>query len=225
MLSVYWKSNTKAWVTRSIFTEWIMEVFGPTVKKYLREENLPEKAVLLLDNAPGHPPGLEEDLEAEFNFIKIKFLPANTTSILQPMDQQVISNFKKLYTKHMFQRCFDASSFTSLTLREFWKDHYHILHALQVIAMAWDEVSVRTLNAAWKKLWPDCCKIRSAVSSVQDAEDAAGELATENADIVDKIVSLGKALHLEVNEEDIKELVEEHSKDLTTEDLEELKNN
>jgi hypothetical protein len=51
---------------------------------------LPEKAVLLLDNTPGHPPGLEEDLEAEFNFIKIKVPPANTTSILQTMDQQVI---------------------------------------------------------------------------------------------------------------------------------------
>jgi hypothetical protein len=63
-------------------------------------------------------------------------------------------------------------------------------------------------------------KIRSAVSSVQDA---AGELATENADIVDKIVSLGKALHLKVNKEDVEELVEENSKDLTTEDLEELK--
>jgi len=65
---------------------------------------------------------------------------------------------------------------------------------------------------------PHCCKIRSAVSSVQDAEDAAGEVAAENADIVDKIVSLGKALHLEVTEEDVEELVEEHS-----EDLEELK--
>jgi len=43
------------------------------------------------------------------------------------------------------------------------------------------------------------------------------------ADIVDKIVSFGKALHLEVNEEDVEELVEEHSKDLTTEDREELK--
>jgi hypothetical protein len=96
---------------------------------------LPEKAVLLLDNAPGHPPGLVENLEAEFNFIKIKFLPANTTSTLQPMDQQVISNFKKPYTKHMFQRHFDATSFTGLTLREFWQDHYHILHAIQVIAM------------------------------------------------------------------------------------------
>ena len=29
--------------------------------------------------------------------------------------------------------------------------------------------------------------------------------------------------HLEVNEEDVEELVEQHSKDLTTEDLEELK--
>ena len=38
-----------------------------------------------------------------------------------------------------------------------------------------------------------------------------------------QIVSLGKTLHLKVNEEDVEELVEEHSKDLTTEDLEELK--
>jgi hypothetical protein len=45
----------------------------------------------------------------------------------------------------------------------------------------------------------------------------------ENSDIADKIVCLGKALHLEINEEDVEELVEEHSKDLTTEDLEELK--
>jgi L-asparaginase/Glu-tRNA(Gln) amidotransferase subunit D len=61
------------------------------------------------------------------------------------------------------------------------------------------------------------------VSCVRDAEDAAGGLAAENADIIDKIVSLGKALHLGVNEEDVEELLEEHSKDLTTEDLEELK--
>ena len=60
--------------------------------------------------------------------------------------------------------------------------------------MAWDEVSARTLNAAWKKLWPDCCKIRNAVSSVQDAEDAAGELAAENADIVDKVSLLGQSI-------------------------------
>jgi hypothetical protein len=34
---------------------------------------------------------------------------------------------------------------------------------------------------------------------------------------------LGKALHLEINEEVVEELVEEHSKDLTTEDIEKIK--
>jgi hypothetical protein len=66
------------------------------------------------------------------------------------MNQQVISEFKKVYSKHMLQKCFDATTFTSLTLRELWKDHYHILHAIQVIAVAWDKVSDRTINAAWK---------------------------------------------------------------------------
>lgn len=36
---------------------------------------------------------------------------------------------------------------------------------------------------------------------------------------VDRIVSLGKAFHLEANVEDIEELVDEHVEDLTTENL------
>lgn len=55
------------------------------------------------------------------------------------------------------------------------------------------------------KLWPDCllvslCQIKNVVPCVQDTEDDAMELVVENADIIDKIVSLGKALNLEVNE-------------------------
>ena len=34
-LPVMWKSNTKAWVTRSLFFEWLHEVFAPSVRKYL----------------------------------------------------------------------------------------------------------------------------------------------------------------------------------------------
>lgn len=47
--------------------------------------------------------------------------------------------------------------------------------------MTWDKVTVKTLNAAFKKLQPDCCKIKNTVSSVQDV---VTELAVENADIV-----------------------------------------
>ena len=79
------------------------------------------KALLILDNAPAHPPGLEDDILDEFKFVKVLYLPPNTTAILQPMDQQVIANFKKLYTKHLFCRCFEITESTNLTLREFWE--------------------------------------------------------------------------------------------------------
>jgi hypothetical protein len=56
-------SHHNAWVTRQLFTEWFIEVFAPSVKEYLEEKNLPLKALLIMDNAPAHPQGLEEDFE------------------------------------------------------------------------------------------------------------------------------------------------------------------
>ena len=51
------------------------------VKKYLQEKALPLKCLLLLDIAPTHPPGLEEDLVKEFDFIQVKLIPPNMTDI------------------------------------------------------------------------------------------------------------------------------------------------
>lgn len=209
-LQVMWRANPKAWVTRKLFVEWINLVFCPSVKKYLQENNLRMQALLVLDNAPGHPPNLEEDLLEEFKFIKVLYLPPNTTPILQPMDQQVISNFKKLYTKHIFRRCFEVTENTNLTLREFWKDHFNIAICLRIIDQAWLGVTTRTLTSAWKKLWPEAV-----------AERAFEGLEPEVSE-VEEIVSLGKSMGLEVDERDVNELVEEPSQELTTEELDEL---
>ncbi|XP_068250249.1 tigger transposable element-derived protein 1-like [Palaemon carinicauda] len=86
-LPVVWRSNTKAWLTRQYFTEWVHEVFAPAMKKYLEEKKLPLLCLFMIDNAFAHPSGLEDDLTDEFDFIKIKFLPPNMTPLLQPMDQ------------------------------------------------------------------------------------------------------------------------------------------
>ena len=206
-LQVLWRANSKAWVTRQFFIEWMNLVFGPSVKKYLTDNGLPLKCVLLLDNAPGHPPSLADDLLDEFKFIKVVYLPANTTSILQPMDQQVISNFKKLFTKHLFKRCFEVTENTNLTLREFWKEHYNIVICLKLIDIAWQGVTKRTLNSAWRKLWPD-------VVLERDFEGFEP--------VVEEIVSIGRSMGLEVDEADVADLVEEHAEELTTEELKEL---
>ena len=217
-LHVLWRANPKAWVTRVFFVEWVNTVFGPSVKKYLLQNNLPLQCLLILDNAPAHPPGLEDEILEEFSFIKVLYLPPNTTSILQPMDQQVISNFKKLYTKNLFKRCFDVTDSTQLTLREFWKNHFDIVNCLKLIDLAWKEVTRRTLNAAWRKLWPDAVAARDFEGF--DADDVAPQPQPEPE--VEEIVSLGKAMGLDVDEEDIDDLVEEHNDELSTDELQEL---
>lgn len=211
-LNVMWRSNRKAWVTRDLFTEWIKEVFCPSVKKYLLEMNLPLHVLLVMDNAPAHPPGIQNDLPEEFKFIKIQFLPPNTTPLLQPMDQQVISNFKKLYTKALFEHCFQVTEETNLTLREFWKNHFHIVACLKMIDKAWEGVTNRTLISAWKKLWPE---------GVVEC-DFEGFETVPMKPVVNEIVSLATIMGLEVDASDIEELVEEHSQELTTEELVEL---
>ncbi|KAF6384948.1 hypothetical protein mRhiFer1_008809 [Rhinolophus ferrumequinum] len=148
------------------------------------------KGLLVMDNVPAHPRGVEDEFMEEFSFISVKFLPPNTTPLIQPMDQQVISNCKKLYTKALFQRCFEVTLDTELTLREFWKNHFNILHCLHLIDKALRDVSHRTMKSAWKKLWPDAVPER-VFEDVQ-----------EDAPIAEDIVSLGKSMGWEVSRDD-----------------------
>ncbi|XP_061126126.1 tigger transposable element-derived protein 1-like [Syngnathus typhle] len=213
-LSVMWRSNPKALVTRQFFTEWFQEVFAPSVAEYLTEKNLPLKALLVLDASLAQPTGLGEDWSSEHDFIAVRFLPPNTAPLLQPMDQQLISNFKKLYTKALFQRCFEVTMETNLTLREFWKDHFNILHCLTVLEKAWQQVTKRMVQSSWRKLWP-----ASTMPRFFEAFEPDPALET---DVVDEIVSLGKFMGLEVDSDDVEELVEEHTLVLSNDHLQDI---
>ncbi len=57
--------------------------FFPRAKKFLRKNGLPENALLLVDNIPSHPAATSLQCEG----ITVKFLPPNTTCIVQPMEK------------------------------------------------------------------------------------------------------------------------------------------
>ena len=80
-LPAMWMANTKPRVTQQYLTEWMHEVFTPSVKNIFRKTGSPLKGLLLLSNAPAHPPCLEEDLVKEFDLSQVNFLPPNTTDI------------------------------------------------------------------------------------------------------------------------------------------------
>ncbi|UYV84826.1 TIGD6 [Cordylochernes scorpioides] len=78
----------KAWMTGAIFTDWLKKLD----QIFKRRER---KILLILDNCPAHqiPEGLQN--------IEIRFLPALTTSALQPCDMGIIKALKDQYRKRM----------------------------------------------------------------------------------------------------------------------------
>lgn len=54
-LPLVYKSQPRAWMTASLFTEWYDEVFIPAVKKHQNASGKKGDVLLLFDNAPTHP--------------------------------------------------------------------------------------------------------------------------------------------------------------------------
>lgn len=56
-------------MNKTYSVDWFKNHFCTEVKKYLRDKNLSNKALLILDNAPGHPTDLfelSEDVMIEY---------------------------------------------------------------------------------------------------------------------------------------------------------------
>ena len=74
------RNNSAAWMTFVIFQDWLF-----TWDSELHSNNW--HICLLVDNATSHPNSVE------LTNIHLVFLPLNTTSLMQPMDQGVIHTF------------------------------------------------------------------------------------------------------------------------------------
>jgi len=91
LLPLDYYANKKSWMTSAIFNLWLMKLDK-------KMDSKKRKILLFIDNCTAH------NLTSTFNAIKVQFLPPNTTSVLQPLDQGIINNFKIFYRKEMVKK-------------------------------------------------------------------------------------------------------------------------
>ena len=139
-LGLIWRANKKAWMT------------GPLFREYLRWFNIQmtgRKTLLLLDGFSSHHAGVDllETQEIELTNVRVEFLPANTTSICQPLDQGIIRTFKAHYKRRWLQYQLD-----NYEAGEDPHKKMNVLQALRWATQAWQEgVTSTTITNCWLK--------------------------------------------------------------------------
>ncbi|CAB3246373.1 unnamed protein product [Arctia plantaginis] len=132
-LPVDYANNRKAWITSELFEKWLRDWDRNFVKKK-------KKILLLVDNCPAHPN--VTDLKS----ITLAFLPPNTTSVLQPMDQGIIRSLKMNFRKNLVLKminCLDANENHSST-------KVTVLDAILMVNDAWNKISRSTIHNCFK---------------------------------------------------------------------------
>ena len=130
-LPVQYDASRKAWMTSSIFETWIRNLD----RQFSRQKR---SVLMILDNCPAHP-----IIEGLTN-TKLAFLPPNTTSKLQPMDQGIIQALKAWYRKKLLAKLI-------LSLDSGEEFSVNMLDALHFISAAWNEVTPTTLRNCFRK--------------------------------------------------------------------------
>ena len=109
------------------------------------------------------------------------FLPPNTTSILQPMDQGVLEALKRRYKKQLLRHLIIEDSLSSLSVPEVLKQ-LTIKDAVYWSAQAWEKIASESLCKSWNKLLSPI-----ATSSEADTVNTSNE----SADFMELFKDLG----------------------------------
>uniref|UniRef100_H3AUS4 HTH CENPB-type domain-containing protein n=1 Tax=Latimeria chalumnae TaxID=7897 RepID=H3AUS4_LATCH len=130
-LPVDYKANTRKWMTSDIFIEW--------VKNFDRKmEYQKHKVLLFIDNCPVHP------TIATLKATTVIFLPPNSTSKLQPIDQGIIKSYKQNFRCLLLQHiiaCF-----------ELWENsEVNLLQDIQFAHRPWSKVTMRYISSCFAK--------------------------------------------------------------------------
>ena len=138
-LPVDYEGNKNAWMTADIWKDWLRRVDNK-----MRSQK--RKIIMLCDNCAAHA----EDIQ--LMNVKLAFLPPNT-SLIQPMDQGIIANFKKQYRSLVLRRLvndIDAGESSGARAAEM-AQKLTALDSLHMQCEAWNRITQATIANCYRR--------------------------------------------------------------------------
>lgn len=127
-----YRAQNKSWMSGELFEDWVRELD----RKFSVSKR---KIALIIDNCTAHP-----HLE-NLKWVELIFLPPNTTSHTQPMDQGIIRALKAKY------RSLAVSKLIKALEKKEPIPKFSILSAMYMLKKAWDDVSNKTFTNCFRK--------------------------------------------------------------------------
>lgn len=132
VLPCRYENNKTAWMTCAIFEQYLRSLDARMGCKN-------RKILLFVDHCPAHPVvnGLRN--------VEVRFLPANTTSVLQPMDQGIIKVLKQRFRKRLVCKII-------LKMKPGCQPYkLSILDAMHYLSACWDSIEPSTISNCFRK--------------------------------------------------------------------------
>lgn len=158
-------NNSSAWMTCKIFHQYLL-----AMDRKMGAQN--RKVILFLDQCAAHPKDV-----SHLKNVQVSYLPANTTSVLQPMDQGIIRSLKEHFRKKLVCRLLQRLTETSKTYK------INILDAICFLCSSWNCVSQQTIANCFRKAG----FLNSDVVAVDDNEAEDDFLDTTWRDLQEKM--------------------------------------
>ena len=156
-LGIEYYSNENGWMTAPIFQCWL---------KGWNEELIKQKheILLLIDNAPSD---IVDD--SGYSNIKVQFLPPNTMSQIQPLDQGIIRVTKCHYRKMICELYLDGIE-NKLQAKQIMRDIDFVV-ACQTLVKSWNLVTDDLITKCFTRCYPCLKEDGTAGDGGDDTDD------------------------------------------------------
>lgn len=191
-IPIEYETSKNTLMTWPLLKNWFHNSFVIQVSTFLKENNLSQKSLLLLDNALSHTS--QELISEDNNFVTL-FLPSDCTTLIQHVTKlhykkSLLVNILSLSEANISARL------KSITLKD----------AIRLLADAWNKISRDTVRTCWLKLQFENCGNKNSIATLSKQNQ---KILNTNRNMQDLSLLLNNLIGVIMTEDEIKKWIED----------------